>query len=305
MNIVNRSPELKVPDNWVSPGRTASVTTAEAKPAEAKPAEEPAEAKPVKPSAATSSTAVVDASRPIRVLALVATVPERRRSCERLLTELARQTRPPDGVLLVLDGYGKGVAAPSCELLVVLESRSLRREGAGQRWLRAFEAVGGAVALDDVLVCMDDDAMLIKAPRFVEELCRAVETGGGAAAAAGRCKSGKPAPPGAASHGDLVHAAGCGLAVRVRHLEGLREFAADVLERGGPDALGPLGDDDALVSAYLWKRGVRVVHAAAGIFTSAPNTRDGSQTQLRAARGGKWDDQKRTIAKVTGWPFLT
>jgi hypothetical protein len=39
-------------------------------------------------------------------LALIATIPPRRASCERLLGELTQQTLPPAGVILCLDGYG-------------------------------------------------------------------------------------------------------------------------------------------------------------------------------------------------------
>jgi hypothetical protein len=112
----------------------------------------------------------------------------------------------------------------------------------------------------------------------------------------------KYAPPGRFSRGDLIHAAGCGLAVRAKHLVGLQEFAAEIQASGGPDALGLLGDDDALVSAHLWKTGVHIVHAKTGNICGMPGTRSTSQTLARLGQHQNLDTQKHTIQRLTGWP---
>jgi hypothetical protein len=171
-----------------------------------------------------------------RVLALVATIPARRMSCERLLGELSRQTRTPDGVVLVLDGYGEA-AAPACSLPVIAEYRTDAPTGPGNRW-----RVASDLPPEDILICLDDDIMVIEAPRLVDALVEAIEASGGAASAMGCSADGRRAPPGEYSRGDLIYAAGCGFAMRAKHLAGLQGFAAEVTAAGGPNALGLLGE---------------------------------------------------------------
>lgn len=235
-----------------------------------------------------------------RVLALVATIPKRRALCERLLGELARQSRPPDAVLLRLDGYGVDEPAPQSMLYVYGVSRSAVAEGPGARWLFAAEA---GLDPEDIVVCVDDDAMLIEAPEFVAGLVMAVERGGGAAGAMGRDTEGKPAPPGAYSRGRLIHAAGLGLTVRARHLAGLREFAEKLVEKDGPNLFSPLGDDDAIVSAYLWKTGVNIEHAVTGNVFEVPAGKASAQSVARGRAGEVMHAQKMAIRRLTGWPF--
>lgn len=231
------------------------------------------------------------------VLALIATIPARRRSCERLLDELTRQTRVPDGVILVLDGYSGDDLR--CALPVAAKQQNNVKSGAGQRWLFAAK-----LPADDIIVCLDDDIRIAQSPNCIKALVEAVESGGGAAAAMGfDSVEYKRAPPMDFSRGDLIYAAGCGLALRPRHLAGLGAFADEVKAAGGPDALGLLGDDDALVSAYLWKTGVRVVHAATGNIFPAPNTQSSSQTFAKQARRVDPNAQKIAIGRITGWPF--
>lgn len=234
-----------------------------------------------------------------RVIVLVATIPARRRTCERLLAELAKQSRVPDGVVLVLDGYGDEMPAPACPLLILAEVRTAEMSGAGNRWRCVTD-----FAPDDVIICLDDDTMLCEAPTLVAALTMAVVASGGASAAMGFSANGKSAPPGVHSRGDLIYAAGCGLTVRCKHLDGLEAFAKAVVAEGGPDALGVHGDDDALVSAYLWKRGVNIRHAATGNIFPAPNTRTTSQTEAKAKQQIDSNAQKLAIKKITGWPWF-
>jgi hypothetical protein len=254
------------------------------------------------------------------VVVLVATIPARKRSCERLLAELKqKQTRKPDELILVLDGYADapaptypppptgGVAFP------VHAVRTYKPEGAGNRWRVVENATTGrgsdgrrTIDPESIVVCIDDDILTLEAPRLIEALVAAIEAdppGDRAAAAMGRTFDGKPAPPGTVSRGMLIYAAGAGLAVRARYLEGIGAFADEVHEKGGPDAFGPLGDDDALVSAYLWKRQIPIAHAATGNIFPAPNTQAHSQTRQHIARRVALDEQKKAIRKATGWPW--
>jgi len=234
-----------------------------------------------------------------RILVLIATIPSRRAPCERLLREVARQTRTPDGVILVLDGYGDTAPAPSCSLPVIAEYRTTALSGPGKRW-----RVTADLAPEDIVICLDDDIMLLQAPRLVAALVLAVEKSGGASCAMGCDEIGKRAPPGDFSRGEMIYAAGCGLTVRARHLDGLQAFSAEVQAAGGPDALGLCGDDDALVSAYLWKTGVKVRHAATGNIFAASGTRTTSQTAARMAKVEPIDAQKLAIKAITGWPWF-
>jgi hypothetical protein len=239
----------------------------------------------------TTEAHIEPAPKPSRVLALVATVPARRQSCTRVLAELARQTRPPDGIVLVLDGYGDE-PAPPCPLPIVLERRAAQLSGAGNRWRVAAE-----LPADDIVVNVDDDTMLFEAPQFIAKLVAAVEEFG-AAGAMGRTFDGKGAPPGLWSRGELMHAAGPGLSMRAGTLANLAAFADAVKENGGPDALGPQGDDDSIVSAYLWKQGMPIKHAAiCGKIFTVPGTVSTFKPQKDP------DIQKRAIAKASGWPF--
>lgn len=249
-----------------------------------------------------------------RVIALVATIPARRPFCEGLLAALARQSRPPDAVLLVLDDYGE-TPPPACPLPILGIDRADKKHGPWRRWCVALDYLTlremvpgytreeGALALDDILVCVDDDAVLLEAPEFIAGLVMAVERGGGAAGAMGTDYEGKPAPPGAYSRGRLIHAAGLGLTVRAQHLIGLPAFAAEVVAAGGPDIFTPVGDDDALVSAHLWKTGVTITHAVTGNVFEVPAAKVSSQSVVRGRSGEKLHAQKMAIRKVTGWPF--
>lgn len=271
-----------------------------------------------------------------RILALVATIPPRRASCERLLGELAAQSRPPDGVILCLDGYAPAlldqapVIPASLALVPTFAFRVQVEAGAGSgpgcRWRLAWDLLGGwdkargvealgvaggsarqaarDLAPDDIVISIDDDPVLSEAPRFVEALAETVEACGGAAAAMGYTHEGYRAAPGPTSRGRLILGCGCGLAVRAGHLLGLHALAVEVLQAGGPDALGPCGDDQALVSAHLWRRGVPLFHAAVGPLSFAEGTQRGSQFKARKARGEPDEfAQARRIAEITGWPL--
>src|SRR5579872_675634 len=121
-----------------------------------------------------------------RKLALLATIPPRRTSCERLLQELPKQSRRLDGVILCLDGYGYVEAPPRCPwaLPVADVFRTLTPSGGpGHRWGAPLEMLAtgplppldlDCLAPDDVVLCLDDDLELGEAPDFVRSLLEAV-----------------------------------------------------------------------------------------------------------------------------------
>lgn len=255
-----------------------------------------------------------------RLLVLLATIPARRASCERLLAELARQSRPPDAVILCLDGYGDEPLRPSCPLPAfvattpapsgpghrwrVAERLATETPDARPTWCPSADPAAPVLAPDDVLLCIDDDADLSQVPRFLEALAVILETSNAAAAAMGHTPGGLRAPPGEVSRGRLLLACGCGLALRAGHLRGLQAFAAELCAKGARDPLGPGGDDQALVSCHLWRRGVPILHAAAGAFTFAAGTQRTSETSARQARGEvTLHEQAQEIARLTGWPL--
>lgn len=231
-----------------------------------------------------------------RVFALIATIPSRRSSVVRLLAELTRQSRHVDGVILCLDGYGQ-TPTPPCPLPVVAEYRTEHLSGPGQRW-----RVAADLPADTLLLNLDDDVFTQKAPQLVASLVETAERYG-AAAAMGRTPRGRRAMPGKVSQGQLIYAAGCGLAVRAGALTELSQLQKLVVAAGGRDPLGPCGDDDALVSAQLWLRGVAIFHAATGVINAAAGTQANSQTKQRLALNEPLDGQKRAIARLTGWPW--
>lgn len=231
-----------------------------------------------------------------RVYALVATIPGRRSSVVRLLGELQHQSRQVDGVVLCLDGYGQS-PAPLCPLPVVAEYRTEQLSGPGQRWRVALD-----LPSDTLLVNLDDDAFTRKAPELVASLVDTAERYG-AAAAMGLTLAGRRAVPGKTSRGQLIYAAGCGLALRAGDLVDLLTLRNRVVAAGERDPLGPCGDDDALVSAQLWLRGVPIFHAATGVINAAPGTQADSQTKQRLALREPLDRQKHAIARLTGWPW--
>jgi hypothetical protein len=235
----------------------------------------------------------------VKVYVLISSIPSRRHSRERLQEEVAQQSRRPDALILVLDGYG-AERIPPTTLPVASEYRSTDFLGPGARWrvVRDLEP-------DDVVICLDDDIVLAEAPRLVEALVRTMEENGGAAAAMGRTVYGGTAFPGVFSYGQLIHGAGAGLTVRAKHLDGFGSFAEEIRQASSTNMLGPCGDDDALVSAYLWRTGIRLWHAPTGNIYEAPELQATSQGAQRLARGENvhFDSQKRKLAEISGWPW--
>lgn len=227
----------------------------------------------------------------MRVTALIATVPSRKKLCERLLLELTRQTRPPDDLVLVCDGYPDKETTPQIPVTLTVRDlvRSTEFRGCGARWLEVQK-----LHPSDVVFCIDDDTMVTK-PQALEKLLSLVEPGRSAAGAMGITLQGRAAPPGDVSMGDLIFVAPCGLAAYAGDLQGLHGFADELKKAGGPAALENNGSDDALISAFLWKSGIAIHHAPSGELR--PLTKSASK---KLSHRQKWE-----IAKRTGWPFVS
>jgi len=232
---------------------------------------------------------------PVHVV--VPTVPWRRASFRQVLHNLAAQTRKPDLVHLVLDGYGD-LPAPLCALPVV-EHRTARCVGPGGRWRVVRE-----VPPEAVLVSIDDDLNFALVPDLIETLVRVAD--GQAAACYGTTLTGRPGNT--PSGEDLVCGGASSLAVRAGDLGGLQALVDEVRAAEKFDLLGDMGDDEAAVAACLWRRGVKIHHAFMPYVTFAEDVQSGSQTQKRRvadATAGRrsffW--QREAVARVTGWPW--
>lgn len=218
---------------------------------------------------------------------------------ESLLDAVSRQSLVPDAVHLVLDGY-EGITSPALPLfpLMVIEHRMLTTGGPGGRWRVVPELPD-----DAVLVVFDDDQCLDD-KRVVEALVKTV-LDGGAASYMGVDTNGCGGVLGARTR--LVSLAAGVSAYRVVDLVGLGETAAEVQEKCGFDPFGELGDDDAVVSAHLWRKGVTVRATGPLEVHEALGGQEGSQfvqrqaAQARNGRGMFW--QREQIARVTGWPW--
>lgn len=233
--------------------------------------------------------------------ALIATIPTRRAFCDRLLLDLCRQTKQPDRMLLYCDGYGD-IPPPQPAIPVAALRVNERNHGAGHRWTFAEESWHSISPSPPVIVNLDDDAYIAKAPRLLESLhAAAAETG--AAASVGVTPLGRRAPPGSHSKGSLVYGAGSGFAVRADLLTGFAAFAHQMKRLTGQDFLAPCGDDDACLSAFLWQSGIKIQHAAGGVLNSAPGSQTTSQTKERLSSGQPLDAQKKMLATATGWPW--
>lgn len=102
--------------------------------------------------------------RPGSVDVLLPTVPWRKKSCERLLREFAAQTRVPDRIHLLLDGYPDSLATPEIpQELSVHIYRYNESQGAGNRW-RVAERLA---APPEFIVNFDDDMVI--PPDYIDQ----------------------------------------------------------------------------------------------------------------------------------------
>lgn len=234
---------------------------------------------------------------------LVATILPRRTSVEWLLSQVASQTRVPDTVHLVLDGYGQEAAPTYPDNLQVVEYRTLEPSGPGGRW-----RVAAQVPPEAILCILDDDLMIdaeviakLVAGTFAEAQGVSQGTSEGASAQMGFDFTGRG---GFYSEGEEILCAAAGvMAVRAHHLQGLDAIRQKFIAHSNFDPLGDLGDDEAVVSAHLWAQGVKI----RGMQPVSALTMWGSQTVSQSARRRgqpkalSW--QRHVLRQITGWPW--
>ena len=226
---------------------------------------------------------------------LIATTPWRRQFFRMILSCLPEQTRKPDLVHLVLDGYGEDPSAPC--MLPFREWRTPKTSGPGGRWRVAKE-----LPPETILVVLDDDMALMFAPNAIKSLVDVVEQGH-AASYFGITVTGRLAN--IPTDEDLICGVASAFAMRAGDLEGLDELAVKMKEASGYDMLGDCGDDEALVSANLWRRGVKIKHVLMSELSTLPGTQgDQCQAQKRVATKEPYWGQRKEIARVTGWPWV-
>lgn len=229
---------------------------------------------------------------------LIATVPERRTACAQLLSALAHQTYSPECIHLVLDGYGALPEPAIPESLYVQRYRRQGRSGPGGRWRIVHE-----LPRDSTVVVVDDDLRIDLAPHGIEQLAASAVPRGQAGSVLGFTAAGERLIWSDSRDDDLVCGTANGLALCAGDLDGLEALRERVLQQCGIDTLGDCGDDEALVSALLWLRGVRIKHVPIPELRLAYGTQEDCQTVHRLRRDGAWDKQRRAIAQVTGWPW--
>ena len=224
---------------------------------------------------------------------IIATVPWRRPAFRNMLSWLTNQTLKPDLVHLVLDGYGDAASAP-CSL-PTREWRTTKCLGPGGRWRVLKE-----LAPETIVVVFDDDISLGFAPYATERLVKIVEQGY-AAALMGVTFSGcmMNIPEGER----LICGGAATFAFRAKDLEGLDEFVSEIKTQGKFDPFGDLGDDEAVISALLWKRGVVIKKANIPEIHSVQGTQEGSQARRRLASTRPFWYQRQEIKRITGWPW--
>lgn len=229
---------------------------------------------------------------------LLATVPSRRVSVENLLSALSTQTFVPAVLHLCLEGYGDLPSPRYPDTLTVVEHRSEKASGPGARW-----RVLSQIPAEAVLVVLDDDRKLL-GQDVIEGLVKAVE-GGGAASLMGTEPTGW-----GLMFTKGKHLIAMGAAVMVLHMSdlvGLDETLSEIRSKCGFDPFADAGDDEAVIAAHLWRKGVIMRATGPLAIVETPGTQVGSQFEKRRATKGTrslfW--QRQEIRRVTGWPWVS
>jgi len=236
---------------------------------------------------------------------LIATVPKRKRACSKLLADLTKQTLCPAIVELVADGYGEASLPPCPADLQVRAWITSKLSGPGARWRILELARAGVPALEpgDTVIAIDDDVAIGKVPSLLADLAAAVIPGKQAAAAWGTMVSGGSAGWGAKVNQPLICGVASALAFAAGDLEGLGGLRDELQPKLGYDLLGDMGDDEALVSALLWKHGVAIKHVSVKGLALAPGTQEDCQMLKRRKRDKTWDKQRVALRGAMGWPW--
>lgn len=230
---------------------------------------------------------------PPPVLILCATVPWRRDACAQMLRSLDRQTLRPELVILHLDGFARATPRPSVPpALEVNVRRFLRPRGVGNWWRSLDESHLGML-----VACVGDD--FVYPPDYLERLASLQTEYGGAISWHGWSVDGRncrfrarlPAPAPLVRCGTALMLAPAGEIIGVGEHE-----LADLF-------FHPYGHDEALISCWLWERGVPmtrpaghpgVTHLAAGCDPRSTSIRDRDRKA----------SLRRVLRQRYGWPDL-
>jgi hypothetical protein len=230
-----------------------------------------------------------------KVHLLIATIPSRREACTKLLESIKLQTKQPDLVHLVLDGYGDQ-PAPPCDL-PSKQYRTASLSGPGGRW-----RVVKDIDTEAILISIDDDIEIANDGKdLISMLVHEVEETGHCVALIGVTVSGEFGNMPTTE--DLICVDAKVMACRAGDLHGVSRLVAEVREKCGFDPVGDCGDDEAVVSAHLWREGVRMRRVFFPQIRLADGTQVGSQTEKRRATGKPLWWQRHEVARITGWPF--
>ena len=223
---------------------------------------------------------------------LVATVPWRKASCDRLLEQIAEQDELPERVHLLLDGFSDDDPYPfRPSSLTVSITHYDTAQGAGNRW----RYVSQMPWQPDVLINLDDDTVIPKG--FTRRMADEVRKTGDAV-----CASGYPREGGIYlikdPHTCEVVCVQTGFfACRTEALRGIdRQPQAEKF-------LGLLGDDEAFVSAHLWKNHVKMRKIWIPNLNFDKLSRD-RRSQFRR-KGGTIEGchaHRAELGRIFGWP---
>lgn len=231
---------------------------------------------------------------------LIASVPARRASLERLLVGVAAQTAVPKTVHLFLDGYANEPRPAVPEALHVEVYVTEKLSGPGARW----DVLGGTCSEADVLVVLDDDQQLMSSAA-IERLALGVTPAAFAAAQGGTDVAGWGGMHPAGT--ELVAMGAAAMAVCPRDLDGLHATRAEVREKCDFNPFGDGGDDEAVIALHLWRRHVKMQATGEIGIIEAPGTQTGSQFERRQMMRGHrslfW--QREAIRRVSGWPWTS
>jgi hypothetical protein len=250
---------------------------------------------PWRPRNGATKVVPYDARVATDVHVLIASVPWRRRSLNRLLRDVAAQSTLPAYVHLVLDGDG----APACELDIsplnwngVEVSIRVQKpgRGAGSRW-----SIVDLIP-DDHFVCnLDDDiglpqnyiAMHRGALEKQDAVCSGGYTPDGHSIFCTRTDTDYEGPLSCLQAGAF--------SVRAARLRGLATMPM------AAELLGVLGDDEALISAHLWKTGVEVRRVNMPV-TFDPTAGDPRSQYAAAPR--RIVPLRTELSRQTGWKWI-
>jgi hypothetical protein len=227
---------------------------------------------------------------------LIATIPRRRINVEDLLGAIPNQTLLPDQIHLCLDGYGDLPSPKYLRNLAVTEYRTIELSGPGGRW-----RILPKIPKDATLIVLDDD-QIIFGPDVLATLVKLVAPFVAVAFGGTNYQGfGGAFPEGM----EMISMGAACMAMRAVDLEGLGDTYNEIREKCGFDPFGDGGDDEAVIAAHLFRKGVAMQATGPLDITTAGGTQEGSQFERRLAGKGSrsvfW--QREEIARVTGWSW--